>query len=136
MLATMSPIFSLDFSSPHRPTVSSPLSSSPVRASSQASSSPLSPTCGNRQARAAAPLLSSPVAPPQFKYASRPAKPNPLRQSRESATADRRKLFLKNVRQRQDDRQWERRGGDQEVGARPVLPPPPSRAPEVPRVMC
>lgn len=51
----------------------------------------------------------------KFKYASRASRPNPLRQSRENAQESRRKLFLNNVRQRQDDKAWERRGGDQEL---------------------
>ncbi|KAK8055869.1 hypothetical protein PG993_001096 [Apiospora rasikravindrae] len=106
------PTATFDFTSPYKPNVSSPLSSSPVRASSS-QSSPLSPRDSNR---CNFQFQSSPIpAPKLFKYASRPAKPNPLRQSRENAQESRRKLFLKNVRQRQDDRQWERRGGDQEV---------------------
>ncbi|KAK7940871.1 uncharacterized protein PG986_013258 [Apiospora aurea] len=116
MLATMPhPTATFDFTSPYKPNVSSPLSSSPIRASpSQSSpSAPLSPRDSNR---CNFQLQSSPIpAPKLFKYASRPAKPNPLRQSRENAQESRRSLFLKNVRQRQDDRQWERRGGDQEV---------------------
>ncbi|KAK8126086.1 uncharacterized protein PG998_001845 [Apiospora kogelbergensis] len=117
MLTAMpAPTFSLDFSSPYKPNVSSPLSSSPIRAavsSSQSSpSAPLSPRDSNRCNL----IQSSPIpALKLFKYASRPAKSNPLRQTRENAQESRRKLFLKNVRQRQDDRQWERRGGDQEV---------------------
>lgn len=115
MLATMPPTVSFDFTSPYKPNVSSPLSSSPIRASSSQSSppAPLSPRDSNRCNFR---FGSSPIpAPKLFKYASRPAKPNPLRQSRENAQESRRSLFLKNVRQRQDDRQWERRGGDQEV---------------------
>ncbi|KAK8049973.1 hypothetical protein PG994_011703 [Apiospora phragmitis] len=109
------PTASFDFTSPYKPNVSSPLSSSPIRASSSQPSppAPLSPRESNR---CNFHIQSSPIpAPKLFKYASRPAKPNPLRQSRENAQESRRKLFLKNVRQRQDDRQWERRGGDQEV---------------------
>jgi hypothetical protein len=49
------------------------------------------------------------------RFASRQSKPNPLRQSRESRQEVRRKLFLDNVRQRADDKAWQRRGGDQEV---------------------
>ncbi|KAK6843104.1 hypothetical protein PG987_003964 [Apiospora arundinis] len=118
MLAAMPPpTFSLDFSSPYKPNVSSPLSSSPIRAAAASSSqssppAPLSPRDSNRCNM----IQSSPIpAPKLFKYASRPAKPNPLRQTRENAQESRRKLFLKNVRQRQDDKKWERRGGDQEV---------------------
>ncbi|KAK7970291.1 hypothetical protein PG988_009364 [Apiospora saccharicola] len=109
------PTVSFDFTSPYKPNVSSPLSSSPIRASSSQSSppAPLSPRDANR---CNFQFGSSPIpAPKLFKYASRPAKPNPLRQTRENAQESRRNLFLKNVRQRQDDRQWERRGGDQEI---------------------
>ncbi|KAI2627338.1 hypothetical protein GGS26DRAFT_137491 [Hypomontagnella submonticulosa] len=110
MLATM-PTFNLDFSSPHRPARSSPLASSPIRQSSP----PLSPLNFNTLPRHD--TQSSPIqAPPtKFKFASRSAKPNPLRQSRENAQESRRNLFLRNVRKRADDKQWERRGGDQEA---------------------
>ncbi|OTA99884.1 hypothetical protein M426DRAFT_324774 [Hypoxylon sp. CI-4A] len=105
------PSFNLDFSSPHRPAHSSPLSSSPIRATSP----PLSPTRNSR----AFPIFdtqSSPIkAPPKFNFASRGAKPNPLRQTRENAQESRRNLFLRNVRKRADDKKWERRGGDQEA---------------------
>lgn len=36
-------------------------------------------------------------------------------QKREAAQASRRRLFLKNVRQRAEDKRWENRGGEQEV---------------------
>ncbi|KAI1112329.1 hypothetical protein F5Y14DRAFT_442670 [Nemania sp. NC0429] len=108
-----SPIFNLDFSSPHRPAVPSPLSSSPIRPSQ--SSPPLSPRDPNTLPRRD--TLSSPIRGPssKFKYASRQAKPNPLRLGREKAQEGRRTLFLKNVRQRAEDRKWEKRGGDQEA---------------------
>ncbi|KAI1495116.1 hypothetical protein F5X96DRAFT_203026 [Biscogniauxia mediterranea] len=114
MLATMyhTPIFNLELSTPHRPAVSSPLSSSPVRPSQ--ASSPLSPRHPNTVPRRD--IQSSPIqGPSKFKYASRSAKPNPLKQTKENAQESRRKLFLKNVRQRADDKVWERRGGDQEA---------------------
>ncbi|KAI0595409.1 hypothetical protein F4775DRAFT_375008 [Biscogniauxia sp. FL1348] len=113
MLATMhTPIFNLEFSTPHRPAVSSPLSSSPIRPSQ--ASSPLSPRHPNTLPRRD--IQSSPIqGPSKFKYASRNAKPNPLKQTKQSAQESRRKLFLKNVRQRADDKVWERRGGDQEA---------------------
>ncbi|KAI0402521.1 hypothetical protein F4802DRAFT_349591 [Xylaria palmicola] len=114
MLATMpSPIFNLDFSSPHRPAVPSPLSSSPLRPSQ--ASSPLSPRDPNTLPRRD--TQSSPIQgpPSKFKYASRSFKPNPLRLGREQAQESRRTLFLKNVRQRADDRKWDQRGGDQEA---------------------
>ncbi|KAJ1326291.1 hypothetical protein MN608_07738 [Microdochium nivale] len=155
--SSSTPIFSFDFTQlpatpysqsssrqqqqpQHRPSVSSPLSSSPIRVSQSsppyrggaAPSSPLSPRDINTLPRN---VQSSPVHCSSFasifcplgseeannnnnrfsKYASRNAKPNPLRQTRETAQDSRRKLFLKNVRQRADDRSWERRGGDQEV---------------------
>ncbi|KAI8957847.1 hypothetical protein F5Y11DRAFT_352104 [Daldinia sp. FL1419] len=105
------PIFNIDFSSPHRPTHSSPLSSSPIRPSSP----PLSTRDPNTLPRLD--TQSSPVrAPPsKFKFASRNVKPNPLRQNRENAQESRRNLFLRNVRKRADDKKWERRGGDQEA---------------------
>ncbi|KAI1270267.1 hypothetical protein F5Y18DRAFT_421756 [Xylariaceae sp. FL1019] len=106
------PIFNLDFSTPHRPTVSSPLSSSPIRASQ---SSPLSPRDINTLPRRD--ILSSPIRgpPTKSKYAARDTKPNPLRVNREKAQEGRRTLFLKNVRQRSDQKKWEQRGGDQEA---------------------
>ena len=114
MLSTMpAPIFSFDFSSPHKPSVPSPLSSSPLRPSQ--TSPPLSPRYPNTLPRRY--TQSSPIRGPSsnFKYASRNVKPNPLRLSREKAQESRRTLFLKNVRKRADDRKWEQRGGDQEV---------------------
>ncbi|KAI0179597.1 hypothetical protein GGR52DRAFT_570476 [Hypoxylon sp. FL1284] len=107
------PSFTLDFSSPHRPARSSPLSSSPIKPSQ--SSPPLSPCDPNTLPGRH--IQSSPLkAPPKvFRYASRNTKPNPLRQTRENAQESRRNLFLKNVRKRADDRSWERRGGDQEA---------------------
>ncbi|KAI1438363.1 hypothetical protein GGR50DRAFT_425294 [Xylaria sp. CBS 124048] len=107
MLATMpAAMFNLDFSSPHRPAVPSQLSSSPLRPSQN--SPPPSP---RRQ------IQSSPIQGPplRFKYASRNAKPNPLRLSRDKAQESRRSLFLKNVCQRSEDKKWQRRGGDQEA---------------------
>jgi hypothetical protein len=120
------PAFSFDFSSAYKPSVSSPLSSSPIRASQ--TSPPLSPInansmAGSRMQRG----FHSPIQPvteqaaPKFKFGARDVKKNPLRQSRESAQESRRKLFLRNVRQRADDRAWERRGGDQEVRLARVL---------------
>ncbi|KAI0448429.1 hypothetical protein F5B21DRAFT_518918 [Xylaria acuta] len=107
-------IFNLDFSSPHRPAVPSPLSSSPLRPSQ--ASPPLSPRDPNTLPRRE--IQSSPIRGPSSRfssYSSRNVKPNPLRLSREKAQESRRTLFLKNVRQRADDRKWEQRGGDQET---------------------
>ena len=140
MFAIMpSPIFSLDACLPpsasatppppqpkYRPSVSSPLSSSPIRANCY--SPPASPPQDTtfsffpQQKHQPAPrdTQSSPIAQPSptrklFKYAARTPRPNPVVQKREEARESRRKLFLKNVRERADDKAWERRGGDQEV---------------------
>lgn len=112
------PAFSFDFSSAYKPSVSSPLSSSPIRASH--TSPPLSPINPNAVSRPCFQhdFHSSPIQsaqPPKFKFAARDVKKNPLRQGREAAQENRRQLFLRNVKQRADDRAWERRGGDQEV---------------------
>lgn len=86
----------------HRPSIPSPLSSSPIRASS-----PLSPihenTLSQRQTQ------SSPIQPPKFKYAARPTRPNPVVRRREVAQESRRRTFLQSVRQKSDDRAWQRR---------------------------
>ncbi|KAM0344620.1 hypothetical protein ACHAPU_007394 [Fusarium lateritium] len=95
-----SPIFSGSWD--HRPAVSSPLSSSPVRASS-----PLSPI--DRNAFAQRQVQSSPIKPPKFKFASRPTRPNPVNRKREEVQEGRRKLFLQNVRQSREDKAWQRR---------------------------
>lgn len=123
-------------SSPYRPTFSSPLSSSPIRASTTTPPatppSPVSPCSSpifgsistnynnNNNDAPSGDAMSSPAhgaKPNIFKFANRgPARPNPLTaQKREAAQESRRKLFLKNVRQRAEDRRWERRGGEQEV---------------------
>lgn len=53
---------------------------------------------------------------PAFRFASRPTKPVPRgQQSRDAAQQTRRTLFLKNVRQRADDRNWDRRNFEQEL---------------------
>ncbi|CAK7270563.1 hypothetical protein SEPCBS57363_004166 [Sporothrix epigloea] len=52
---------------------------------------------------------------PTFRFASRPAKPVPRSQiSRDAAQQTRRTLFLRNVRQRADDHNWNRRNLEQE----------------------
>jgi hypothetical protein len=60
---------------------------------------------------------SSPIKPQatKFKYANRTARPNPVVKRREDAQDGRRRLFLQNVRQRQEDEKWEKRGGENEV---------------------
>ncbi|KAF5632329.1 hypothetical protein F25303_9450 [Fusarium sp. NRRL 25303] len=94
------PIFSGSWD--RRPAVSSPLSSSPVRASS-----PLSPidrnVCPQRQ------IQSSPIKPPKFKFSSRPTRPNPVNKKRDELHEGRRKVFLQNVRQSREDKAWQRR---------------------------
>lgn len=125
------PAFNFTASSPYRPTISSPLSSSPIRASTPP---PLSP----RDPNARREVQSSPIPAPtassclfgscrsggdsgsggfSSKFAARPTRPVPVvaGQKREAAQESRRKLFLKNVRQRAEDGRWERRGGEQEV---------------------
>lgn len=53
---------------------------------------------------------------PTFRFASRPVKPVPRSQiSRDAAQQTRRTLFLRNVRQRADDHNWNRRNLEQEV---------------------
>lgn len=111
----------------YRPSVSSPLSSSPIRASSY--SPPTSPPHHDDTVTSFFPqrtprdTQSSPIAQPSsparklFKFATRTPRPNPVVQKREEARESRRKLFLKNVRERTDDKAWERRGGDQEVSS-------------------
>ncbi|KAF9880891.1 hypothetical protein CkaCkLH20_01933 [Colletotrichum karsti] len=83
-----------------RPAVPSPLSSSPIRATS-----PLSPINDN----AVRQTQSSPIPAPKFKFASRSARPNPVVRRREDVQENRRKAFLQNVRQRQDDKTYQRR---------------------------
>ncbi|KAL7936928.1 hypothetical protein V8C35DRAFT_332193 [Trichoderma chlorosporum] len=86
----------------NRPAVSSPLSSSPARASSPLSvdeQAPFNP----RQ------IQSSPIRPVNFKYQARPARPNPVIKRREEAQEQRRRSFLQNVRQKAEDRSWQRR---------------------------
>ena len=101
-----SPIFAGSWDD--RPAVSSPLSSSPVRASS-----PLSPidrnTLPQRQ------VQSSPIQPPKFKFATRPTRPNPVVRRREETQEQRRRNFLQNVRQKSEDKGWERRNIEGQV---------------------
>ncbi|KAL8418193.1 hypothetical protein RB594_001704 [Gaeumannomyces avenae] len=100
------PIFKDYLPAHHNPTtVPSPLSSSPIRASSPPQ--PLSPRDANERRQ----IQSSPIKPSSmFKYASRPARPNPVARGREGFQEARRNLFLKKVQQRSDDKRWERRG--------------------------
>jgi len=116
MFSTMPlPVFR-DVPTLFRPAAPSPLSSSPLRATSP----PLAQRDPNTIPRRE--VKSSPVRASKFKFASRPTRPVPIVQKREAAQEARRSLFLRNVRQRADDKAWERRGGDQEV--RGALRPP------------
>ncbi|KAJ9156086.1 hypothetical protein NKR23_g861 [Pleurostoma richardsiae] len=105
------PLPTFQGSSPYRPAAPSPLSSSsPIRASSP----PLALRDPNTLPRRD--IQSSPIQPaPKFKFASRPARPNPVLKKREEANGDRRRLFLQNVRRRAEDQRWERRGGENEL---------------------
>ncbi|KAK4147994.1 uncharacterized protein C8A04DRAFT_23785 [Dichotomopilus funicola] len=132
----------------HRPAFSSPLSSSPIRASSlsppalphdqQMMQQPLSPCKSNflnalpRQTQSS-PIMDShqqsgfyssengSLQPPKsapnnkFRFASRNPRPNPMLKRREEAQEGRRRLFFQNVRQRQDDKRWDMRGGKDEL---------------------
>ncbi|KAG9252099.1 uncharacterized protein F5Z01DRAFT_638736 [Emericellopsis atlantica] len=95
------PIFKWDS---HRPSMSSPLSSSPTRAPS----SPISPekfsTSFQRQTQ------SSPIPAPKFRFATRPTRPNPrVLSKREDVQEVRRRNFLESVKRKSDDSKWERR---------------------------
>ncbi|KAL1865729.1 hypothetical protein Daus18300_007105 [Diaporthe australafricana] len=106
---------SLSSPSAHRPAISSPLSSSPIRATTPP---PLSACDANarREVQSSPIPASSAASKSTSRFASRPTRPNPVvSQKREAAQESRRKLFLKNVRQRADDSKWERRGGEQEL---------------------
>ena len=107
-VATM-PIF--NDSSPWGHYQPSPLTSSPLRASF-----PLAPLDSNSLPQRN--CFSSPPGPPS-KFASRPAKPNPLLRKREDGQTSRRQLFMKNVRDRADDNAWERRSIEGNVRSNP-----------------
>ncbi|KAG5931251.1 hypothetical protein E4U53_001871 [Claviceps sorghi] len=98
----------------HRPRVSSPLSSSPIRVTS-----PLSPVDSN--ARPQRQVQSSPIQQPRFKYASRPARQNPLLRKREDLQESRRRNFYHNVRQKAEDKTWQRRDIEGQV-SNPEMP--------------
>ncbi|KAL1902975.1 hypothetical protein Sste5346_000887 [Sporothrix stenoceras] len=125
-------------SSPFRPSRPSPLSSSPIRASSPTSShmvssqrdtqsSPIQSSSSSTATVQAQPsifnfggesssITNNTTKGPAFRFASRPTKPVPRgQQSRDAAQQTRRTLFLKNVRQRADDRNWDRRNFEQEL---------------------
>lgn len=96
---TPAPIFTANWD--HRPAVSSPLSSSPLRASP--------PGTQDDNVFAMRQTQSSPIQPPKFKYASRPTRPNPVMRRREDAQEQRRSTFLRSVRNKAEDKAWQRR---------------------------
>ncbi|KAL2178089.1 uncharacterized protein P884DRAFT_299345 [Thermothelomyces heterothallicus CBS 202.75] len=51
----------------------------------------------------------------KLRFASRNPRPNPVLKRREDAQESRRRLFFQNVRQRQEDKRWEMRGGEDEL---------------------
>lgn len=113
----------------HQPFVSSPLSSSPIRASSP--SSPLSEKSANLVNRE---TQSSPIRPSTFNKFSRYAHQPPthtaqIRQRQSRARETRRKNFLDQVRQRADQRTYQRRDMEGTVRhtspSRPRLPSAP-----------
>ncbi|KUI58572.1 hypothetical protein VP1G_05820 [Cytospora mali] len=109
------PDFNASAGASYRPAVSSPLSSSPIRATTT-TPPPLSPRDANaRRDIQSSPIPTSAAKFKNSKFASRPTRPNPVNQKREVAQEGRRKLFLKNVRQRAEDKRWEMRGGEQEL---------------------
>ncbi|KAJ3472603.1 hypothetical protein NLG97_g10854 [Lecanicillium saksenae] len=97
------PIFTTNWDN-HRPAVSSPLSSSPLRASS-----PLGTQDDGHNAFLMRQTQSSPIAPPKFKYAGRAARPNPVMRRREDVQQQRRTNFLRSVRDKAEDKAWQRR---------------------------
>ncbi|KAL2129808.1 hypothetical protein VTI74DRAFT_7278 [Chaetomium olivicolor] len=129
----------------HRPAFSSPLSSSPIRASSASpppaaqpehfTSQPLSPCDPNSRIAFLGATQSSPIfgsGPSifgsssdcqhgnnnnntKFRFASRAYRPNPVLRRREDAQEGRRRLFFQNVRRRQEEKRWEMRGGEDEL---------------------
>lgn len=99
----------------HRPVVSSPLSSSPMRASS-----PLSPIDTNKQPQRQ--VQSSPLQPPKFRFASRPRRPNPAVRRPEDVQETRRKTFLQRVRETSEDRTWKRRDIEGQVSVACSMP--------------
>jgi hypothetical protein len=96
------PIFTGNWDHNHRPSVSSPLSSSPLRASSPNSNQDDN-MFSQRQTQ------SSPIQQPKFKFASRQTRPNPVMRRREEAQEQRRKNFLRNVREKAEEKAFQRR---------------------------
>lgn len=87
----------------HRPTISSPLSSSPIRATSPVS--PMKDAAFSTQRQ----IQSSPIPAPKFKFSGRTQRPNPILRKREEKQMEQRRNFLQNVRDKSEDRAWKRR---------------------------
>ncbi|KXX81943.1 hypothetical protein MMYC01_200316 [Madurella mycetomatis] len=112
----------------NRPAIPSPLSS-PIRTASspppqqqqqRQQCSPLSPCHPQRGTTQSSPIFPSTNTTgsscgSKFRFATRNPRPNPALKRREDAQEGRRRLFLQNVRQRADEKRWERRGGEDEV---------------------
>jgi hypothetical protein len=105
------------------PTVSSPLSSSPLRGS-RFSMSPLSPRDGNIPSTRifnmsmSLPSSASDKSEDRKKrkpFSSRVTRVNPLIHNRDDGRETRRNLFLRRVRDGSEEKRWEARGGDDEV---------------------
>lgn len=105
------PIFTANWDH-HRPAVSSPLSSSPLRASS-----PPGTQDGGAGIFSMRQTQSSPIPAPRFKYASRPTRPNPVLRRREDAQEQRRSNFLRSVRDKAEDKAWQRRDIEGQVSS-------------------
>lgn len=126
----------------HRPLISSPLSSPPHSTATVPTTFDSSPPARwqqdqNQQNQVFRASQSSPIQPPpapslfggsephnsasRFRFATRPARLNPLLKRREDAQESRRRLFLQNVRQRAEDKRWEMRGGEEEVRLLPTF---------------
>jgi hypothetical protein len=97
----------------YSPQVSSPLSSSPTRASSLSpSNGDIEPTRQNQF-----PMFSSPSRRNRkdSTFSKRVTRSNPLIHNRDDGRETRRKLFLKRVREDSEDKRWNARGGEDEV---------------------
>ncbi|XWW95894.1 hypothetical protein V2A60_003862 [Cordyceps javanica] len=94
----------------HRPAVPSPLSSSPLRASSPLGPQDRHDDADGSDSFALRQTQSSPIQPPKFKYAARAtASRNPVLRRREDAQQQRRANFLRSVREKAEDKAWQRR---------------------------
>ncbi|KAK4162608.1 hypothetical protein QBC43DRAFT_301865 [Cladorrhinum sp. PSN259] len=117
MIPSANNAMSFEYNNHNRPIISSPLSSPPAAINNhnnrefafsqqdhrQTQSSPLAPSSQS----------SNPNTAKLFRFASTPFRgDNPLTSKKRDQVRDtKRRLFLANVRQRQEDKRWERRGG-------------------------